>query len=167
MPAPLVWSPDPLGPDLRSGALHPCSNTVQRNFTTDATTWHGACMLASIYIYIHTHRHISNQSIPFSAIFQSHQKQKPPPIAPQPRCSLLCTNVNACRCLLSSSSAALSQISYTVQTVTGDLPGAGTSARVFVTLHGSKGDSKRVQLQNNGEKNFQRGATDTFTVRPK
>jgi hypothetical protein len=41
-----------------------------------------------------------------------------------------------------------SQISYTVQTVTGDLPGAGTAAAVFITLHGSKGDSRRIQLSN-------------------
>jgi hypothetical protein len=40
------------------------------------------------------------------------------------------------------------QISYTVQTVTGDLPGAGTAAAVFITLHGSKGDSRRIQLSN-------------------
>lgn len=44
--------------------------------------------------------------------------------------------------------SATSQISYTVQTVTGDLPGAGTAAAVFITLHGSKGDSRRIQLSN-------------------
>jgi hypothetical protein len=40
------------------------------------------------------------------------------------------------------------QVNYTVQTVTGNMPGAGTSANVFITLHGTLGDSKRVQLSN-------------------
>jgi hypothetical protein len=40
------------------------------------------------------------------------------------------------------------QVNYTVQTVTGNMTGAGTSANVFITLHGTVGESKRVQLNN-------------------
>jgi hypothetical protein len=54
------------------------------------------------------------------------------------------------------------RVTYTICTVTGDLPGAGTTAGVFVTLHGSIADSNRFQLLNPGEKNFVRGNTDKF-----
>eukprot|EP00284_Hemiselmis_tepida_P008198 CAMPEP_0174927062 /NCGR_PEP_ID=MMETSP1355-20121228/17691_1 /TAXON_ID=464990 /ORGANISM="Hemiselmis tepida, Strain CCMP443" /LENGTH=173 /DNA_ID=CAMNT_0016173145 /DNA_START=38 /DNA_END=556 /DNA_ORIENTATION=- len=57
------------------------------------------------------------------------------------------------------------KISYEVKVTTGDVSGGGTNAAVFLTLHGTKGDSKRTQLANNGERNFQRGNTDTFTLR--
>ena len=55
------------------------------------------------------------------------------------------------------------RVQYTITTLTGDLPGAGTGAGVFVTLHGTIADSKRFQLLNNGEKNFLRGNADKFT----
>jgi hypothetical protein len=42
---------------------------------------------------------------------------------------------------------------------------AGRARQVFIQLHGSKADSKRVQLRNNGEVNFERGSTDTFVLR--
>ena len=54
------------------------------------------------------------------------------------------------------------RVQYTITTLTGDLPGAGTGAGVFVTLHGTIADSKRFQLLNNGEKNFLRGNADKF-----
>lgn len=54
------------------------------------------------------------------------------------------------------------RVQYTITTLTGDIPGAGTGAGVFVTLHGTIADSKRFQLLNNGEKNFLRGNSDKF-----
>ena len=38
-------------------------------------------------------------------------------------------------------------MTYTITTVTGDLPGAGTSANVYAQLHGTTADSKRFLLQ--------------------
>jgi hypothetical protein len=55
------------------------------------------------------------------------------------------------------------RVTYTITTVTGDLPGAGTGANVYVVLHGSIADSKRFHLQNLGKKSFVRGQTDSFT----
>lgn len=54
------------------------------------------------------------------------------------------------------------RVTYTISTLTGDTPGAGTSAGVFITLHGTLADSKRFQLLNPGEQNFLRGNTDKF-----
>ena len=44
------------------------------------------------------------------------------------------------------------------------MPGAGTSASVFLQLHGSLADGPRARLRNDGEDNFRRGATDTFSL---
>lgn len=54
------------------------------------------------------------------------------------------------------------KVKYTITTVTGDLPGGGTPAGVFITLHGTVTDSRRFQLLNEGEVNFQRGRKDVF-----
>ena len=55
------------------------------------------------------------------------------------------------------------RVTYTITTVTGDLPGAGTSANVYAQLHGTTADSKRFLLQSLGRKAFVRGQTDVFT----
>lgn len=57
------------------------------------------------------------------------------------------------------------KVTYTIKTTTGDLPGAGTSAGVFIQLHGSKAESKRVALKNHGEVNFERGQKDVFVLK--
>lgn len=54
-------------------------------------------------------------------------------------------------------------MNYQVTTVTGTERGAGTDADVYITLHGSKGDSDELNLYT-GNGNFDRGATDTFDV---
>lgn len=50
---------------------------------------------------------------------------------------------------------------YTVVVTTSDLRNAGTSARVFVELHGSEGTSP-PQALDNAPTNFQRAARDEF-----
>eukprot|EP00727_Mastigamoeba_balamuthi_P014270 m51a1_g9466 putative sh2 domain-containing protein (1365) ;mRNA; f:547094-557090 len=52
---------------------------------------------------------------------------------------------------------------YTVVVVTGDVRGAGTDARVYVTLRGTQGTSPRLPLAG-GKELFERGRTDTFAV---
>ena len=37
------------------------------------------------------------------------------------------------------------QVKYTIQTITGAMPGAGTSASVFLQLHGSLADGPRAR----------------------
>eukprot|EP01043_Picozoa_sp_COSAG02_P019530 COSAG02_NODE_944_length_15732_cov_24.529265_5_plen_3702_part_01 len=57
---------------------------------------------------------------------------------------------------------------YDLIITTGDVPGAGTDAQVFVTIYGSRGDSGKLQLDQRddliGRNDFERGRTDTFTV---
>lgn len=43
-----------------------------------------------------------------------------------------------------------------VQVYTSDIRGAGTDARVFITMYGSKGTSAKLPLENS-KHNFQRG----------
>ena len=54
-------------------------------------------------------------------------------------------------------------IPYKLHVTTGDRMGAGTSANVFCDLHGEKGSSGKVKLENS-KSNFERGRTDIFTV---
>ena len=57
---------------------------------------------------------------------------------------------------------------YDLIITTGDVPGAGTDAQVFVTIYGSRGDSGKLMLDQRddllGRDDFERGRTDTFTV---
>ena len=46
---------------------------------------------------------------------------------------------------------------YVVSTYTGDRFGAGTDARVFISLLGSKGEIKNRELESSGRDNFERG----------
>lgn len=53
---------------------------------------------------------------------------------------------------------------YRVQIRTGDMLRAGTNARVFLTLQGSRGDSPEYYLNDPGN-DFRQGKTDTFLLR--
>jgi len=55
------------------------------------------------------------------------------------------------------------ETTYTVTVTTGDLRGAGTSARVYITIFGEKGDSGQRWLDSSPS-NFQRASVDVFTV---
>ncbi len=68
-----------------------------------------------------------------------------------------------CTQSLSYAAGTAGTVPYKVHIATGDVLGAGTSAEVFCVLHGSKGKSGRVKLENSS-KNFERGRTDIFTV---
>ena len=46
---------------------------------------------------------------------------------------------------------------YNVSVYTGTKFGAGTDARVFITLYGEKGDSGEVELQGRGGQEFENG----------
>ena len=46
---------------------------------------------------------------------------------------------------------------YVITTYTGDRFGAGTDARVFIRLFGSKGNTKEKELESSGRDNFERG----------
>lgn len=46
---------------------------------------------------------------------------------------------------------------YVVTTYTGDKFGAGTDARVFIKLFGSKGETREKELEAAGRDNFERG----------
>lgn len=46
---------------------------------------------------------------------------------------------------------------YNVSVYTGTVFGAGTDAKVYITLYGDKGSSSEVQLQGQGGKNFENG----------
>ena len=47
---------------------------------------------------------------------------------------------------------------------TGNRPGAGTNANVYVVVHGGGGDSGRVWLES-GQRTLLPGHTDTFEIR--
>ncbi len=51
----------------------------------------------------------------------------------------------------------LSGFRYVVTTYTGDRFGAGTDARVFISLFGSKGEILEKELESSGRDNFERG----------
>ena len=46
---------------------------------------------------------------------------------------------------------------YVLTTYTGDRFGAGTDARVFAKLYGSKGTTSEKELESSGRDNFERG----------
>ncbi|XP_077943299.1 lipoxygenase homology domain-containing protein 1 [Gasterosteus aculeatus] len=54
---------------------------------------------------------------------------------------------------------------YEVVTITGDEPGAGTDANVFVTLFGDYGITPKVHLASKSRTAFERGKTDVFRIR--
>lgn len=54
-------------------------------------------------------------------------------------------------------------VNYSVKVLTGNLPGAGTDADVFITIFGKNGDSGERVLDN-AQDNFERGRTDVFSV---
>ena len=49
---------------------------------------------------------------------------------------------------------------------TGDKPNAGTDANVYFALHGDKGETPRIALQDESQtfKRFERGRADKFVV---
>ena len=51
---------------------------------------------------------------------------------------------------------------YEVVTVTGERRGAGTNAKVFMTLFGKSGSSGKVHLTNTTKSMFDAGSSDTF-----
>lgn len=54
---------------------------------------------------------------------------------------------------------------YTIRTLTGDLPSAGTDASIFVVMRDSSGHtSGRIYLDNPTQDDFERGRTDIFPV---
>jgi len=54
------------------------------------------------------------------------------------------------------------RVQYTISTLTDYLPGAGTTAGVFIQLHGTTTDSKRFRLLNAGERSFERAKINKF-----
>lgn len=59
-----------------------------------------------------------------------------------------------------------SDISYHMTIKTGDKPSAGTDANVYFALHGDKGETPRIALQDESQtfKRFERGRADKFVV---
>lgn len=55
---------------------------------------------------------------------------------------------------------------YRVLITTGDNFGAGTDANVYITLYGKSGTSREILLDNPNRNDFEKGATDTFELRP-
>lgn len=50
-----------------------------------------------------------------------------------------------------------SRTQYEVYVYTGNKFGAGTDARVFITLFGEKGRSKEIELESKGRNDFEKG----------
>ena len=59
-----------------------------------------------------------------------------------------------------------SDISYHMTIKTGDKPNAGTDANVYFSLHGDKGETPRIALQDESQtfRRFERGRADKFVV---
>ncbi|XP_059165247.1 lipoxygenase homology domain-containing protein 1-like [Physella acuta] len=55
------------------------------------------------------------------------------------------------------------RIRYTITIRTGNVAGAGTNARVFIILHGTRGSTGRIDLRYHNRKSFEKGITDIFT----
>ena len=57
-------------------------------------------------------------------------------------------------------------ISYHITIKTGDKPSAGTDANVYFALHGDKGETPRITLQDESQtfKRFERRRVDKFAV---
>ncbi|KAG2432966.1 hypothetical protein HXX76_008694 [Chlamydomonas incerta] len=51
---------------------------------------------------------------------------------------------------------------YRVSVTTSDIRGAGTDANVFIQLYGDAGETARINLDNPGKNDFERGCTDVF-----
>lgn len=71
-----------------------------------------------------------------------------------------------CRDLLGSTDpfAVAKLTKYKVTVYTGDKPGAGTDANVYITMFGELGDSSERRLMKKTRNNFERGQTDDFTL---
>jgi len=54
---------------------------------------------------------------------------------------------------------------YVIRIHTGDFRGAGTDADVYINVFGDMGDTGQKFLDNRMENNFERGKTDTFTLK--
>lgn len=50
-----------------------------------------------------------------------------------------------------------SRTQYEIDVFTGNKFGAGTDARVFITLFGKKGRSKEIELDSKGRNDFEKG----------
>lgn len=55
-------------------------------------------------------------------------------------------------------------LDYKVIIETGDEEDAGTHGKVYITLNGREGDSRKILLDHEGKPEFQRGQTDTFNI---
>lgn len=51
---------------------------------------------------------------------------------------------------------------FTIELKTADVSGAGTDANVYIILKGTAGQTSKLDLDNNGEDNFEQGDTDRF-----
>ena len=71
-------------------------------------------------------------------------------------CCLIC-HIYEVGALLKSCNTVISAYRYVVSTYTGDRFGAGTDARVFISLFGSKGEIEDRELESSGRDNFERG----------
>ncbi|KAI1905273.1 hypothetical protein AGOR_G00014410 [Albula goreensis] len=63
-----------------------------------------------------------------------------------------------------SKARSLVPVKYEIIVITGDEKGAGTDANVFITIHGSNGDSGRRPLRQKFRNLFERGRTDRFLI---
>jgi hypothetical protein len=57
----------------------------------------------------------------------------------------------------------LAVVPYEVTVTTGDVSGAGTDARIFITVFGTKGTTSPLELENTNDR-FQRARTDLIRV---
>ncbi|XP_022780705.1 uncharacterized protein LOC111321951 [Stylophora pistillata] len=69
--------------------------------------------------------------------------------------------------LLLTGLIAASKTKYEVYIFTGNKFGAGTDARVFITLFGEKGHSKEIELESKGRNDFEKGQKDKFVIETK
>lgn len=53
---------------------------------------------------------------------------------------------------------------YKITVVTGKVSGAGTDTNVFIVLHGERGDSSHIILDNKGKDDFETGTTCAFNI---
>ena len=62
---------------------------------------------------------------------------------------------------------ATSLAEYSITVHTSDVRGASTDASIYVTLWGTKGGGRRIQLPSSSVSDFERGRANTFTVEAK
>ncbi len=55
-------------------------------------------------------------------------------------------------------------VEYKISVKTGDKEGAGTDAKVYITLSGTEGNDKERLLDNSGHDDFRQGKTDDFNI---